>query len=209
MPWECLPPRCGKYWDAGAYLQGNMCLLTSQFTWSTMKTEHHWSAQVQIFQPPNHLQSEWMLACDLTAKLLSYLSSTGWKVHWLWNRAGHASTIHLYSKSSKHVLFVQHTSCTGPTGLVEQEASLEKPPGPSVSIAPVQEADAVRLRGGGRTKKRVRSQTEERIDSHAEASTSAAAPAHPVFKPGDHVEVSVRMNTYIMLSPWRCILADK
>ncbi|BDA42682.1 probable protein AGENET DOMAIN (AGD)-CONTAINING P1 at N-terminal half [Coccomyxa sp. Obi] len=126
-------------WSPAAACPGNACLLAVVNT----------GMQVKIFQPPNHLQSEWMLAFDLTAKLLSYLSSTGWK-----------------------------------------EASLEKPPGPSVSAAPLQEGSVVRLRGGGRAKKRVRSQIEERIDSHAEASTSAAATAHPLFKPGDHVEVT-------------------
>lgn len=89
---------------------------------------------------------------------------------------------------------MQYTNCRGPNSkCTEQEASLEKAPGPSISVAPLQEGNMVRLRGGGRAKKRVRSQIEERIDSHAEAFTSAAAPSHPVLKPGDHVEVSVCM----------------
>ena len=37
-------------------------------------------AQVNIFQPPAHLQNEWVLASDLTGKLLTYMHSTGWKV---------------------------------------------------------------------------------------------------------------------------------
>ncbi|CAL8467664.1 g7202 [Coccomyxa elongata] len=126
-------------WSPAAACPENACLLAVVNT----------GMEVQIFQPPSHLQSEWIMACDLTAKLLSYLNSTGWK-----------------------------------------EASLEKAPNPSISVAALQEGNMVRLRGGGRAKKRVRSQIEERIDSHAEASTSAAAPSHPVLKAGDHVEVT-------------------
>ena len=58
-----------------------------------------------------------------------------------------------------------------------------------VGAAPLEEPAMMRLRGGGRPRKRPRSPVEERANSNAQASTSAVSTSQPLFKPGDHVEV--------------------
>ena len=54
-----------------------------------------WVVQVLVYEPPEAMQSEWGVAADLGAKLLSYLESSGWRVR-AQGRRRHLLGMHVY-----------------------------------------------------------------------------------------------------------------